>query len=74
LKRQLNQVVIHEQVENGVAIYSNLNVDQIDRLFVTPKRVSQSKQKHMWTKERLAGHRTPQATSIIPHEMQIGEA
>jgi hypothetical protein len=26
LKRQLNQVIVHEQVENGVAINNNLSV------------------------------------------------
>jgi hypothetical protein len=27
LKKQLNQVVLHEQVENGVAISNNLSAD-----------------------------------------------
>ncbi len=27
LKKQLNQVVLHEQVENGAAINNNLSVD-----------------------------------------------
>jgi hypothetical protein len=27
LKKQLDQVVLHEQVENGVAISNNLSVD-----------------------------------------------
>jgi hypothetical protein len=27
LKRQLDQVVLHEQVENGATINNNLNVD-----------------------------------------------
>jgi hypothetical protein len=27
LKKQLNQVVLHEQVENGTAINNNLSVD-----------------------------------------------
>jgi hypothetical protein len=27
LKRQLNHVVLHEQMENGVAISNNLNVN-----------------------------------------------
>jgi hypothetical protein len=30
LKRQLDQVVWHEQVENGVTISNNLIVDQVD--------------------------------------------
>ncbi len=31
LKRQLNSVIIHEQVENGVAINKNLSANQIDQ-------------------------------------------
>jgi hypothetical protein len=31
LKRQLDQVIVHGQVENGVAINNNLSVDQIDQ-------------------------------------------
>jgi hypothetical protein len=27
LRRQLDQVVLHEQVENGIAISNNLNAD-----------------------------------------------
>ncbi len=30
LKRWLDQVIVHEQVENGVAINNNLSIDQID--------------------------------------------
>jgi hypothetical protein len=30
LRRQLDQVLLHEQVENGVTINNNLNVDQIN--------------------------------------------
>jgi len=30
LRRQLNQVVLHEQVKNGVAINNNLNTNQVD--------------------------------------------
>jgi hypothetical protein len=41
LKRQLDQVILHEQVENGVAINNNLSVNKVDRQFVTPKRVYQ---------------------------------
>jgi hypothetical protein len=40
LRRQLNQVVLHEQVENGTAISNNLNADQVDQWFETPRRVS----------------------------------
>jgi hypothetical protein len=37
LKRQLNQVVLHEQVENGIAI--NNSADKVNQRFETPKRV-----------------------------------
>jgi hypothetical protein len=30
LKRQLNQVIVDEQVENGITINNNLSADQID--------------------------------------------
>jgi len=30
LKKQLNQVILHEQVENGIAINNNLIADQVD--------------------------------------------
>jgi len=30
LRRQLDQVLLHEQVENGVTINNNLSVDQIN--------------------------------------------
>jgi hypothetical protein len=30
LKRQLDQVVLHEQVENGVAISNNLSANKVD--------------------------------------------
>ncbi len=30
IRKQLDQVIIHEQVENGVAINKNLNAYQID--------------------------------------------
>jgi hypothetical protein len=33
----------------------------------------QTKQKHLWIEERLVGNKTPQATSIIHCEVQIGE-
>ncbi len=31
LRRQLDQVIVHEQVKNGAAINKNLSVDQIDQ-------------------------------------------
>jgi len=40
LKRQLNQFVLHEQVENGTSMSSNLSADQVDQWFEAPKRVS----------------------------------
>jgi phage-related tail protein len=43
LKRQLNQVIVHEQVENGVAINNNLSENQIDQQFVTPRIISHLK-------------------------------
>jgi hypothetical protein len=61
-------------VENGIAINKNLNADQVDQQFVIPRIVFQSKQKHPWIEKRPASHRTPQATLIIPREMQISEA
>jgi hypothetical protein len=30
LRKQIDQVILHEQVEIGIAIKSNLSVDQID--------------------------------------------
>jgi hypothetical protein len=39
LEKQLNQVIIHEQVENGTTINMNLSVDKIDEQFITPIRV-----------------------------------
>jgi hypothetical protein len=30
MRRQIDQVIIHEQVENGVAINKNLSADMID--------------------------------------------
>jgi hypothetical protein len=30
LRRQLDQVILHKQVENGAAINNNLSVDHID--------------------------------------------
>jgi hypothetical protein len=40
LRWQLDHVVLHEQVENGVAINNNLNANKVDHRFETPKRVS----------------------------------
>jgi hypothetical protein len=31
MKKQLNQVILHEQVENGATINNNLSVDQVDQ-------------------------------------------
>jgi hypothetical protein len=59
LKRQLDHVIIHEQVENGVAINNNLSVDQIDQQFVTLRRNFQSQQIYLWIEERPTSHRTP---------------
>jgi hypothetical protein len=39
LKKQLDQVLLHELEENGIAINNNLSVDQEDQQFVTPRRV-----------------------------------
>ncbi len=41
LRRQLDQVVLHEQVENGATISNNLSANQVDQQFETPKRVFQ---------------------------------
>jgi hypothetical protein len=38
LRRQLNRVIVHEQVENSTAINNNLIANQIDQQFVTPRR------------------------------------
>jgi hypothetical protein len=40
LKRQLDQVVLHEQVENAAAINKNLSADQVDQQFERLRRVS----------------------------------
>jgi hypothetical protein len=61
-------------VENGITINNNLSANQIDQHFVTLRKFFQSKQKHLWTKETHASHKTLQASSIIPCELQIGEA
>ncbi len=73
-KGQLHKVLLHEQVENGVTINNNLNVDHEDQQFVTFRKVSQIEQKHPWIKARSTCHKTLQATSIIPCEMQTNEA
>jgi hypothetical protein len=74
LKRQLVHIVLHEQLENAIAISNNLSANLVDYRFETPRRVFQTKQKHLWIEKRLVGNRMPQATPIIPCEMQIGEA
>jgi hypothetical protein len=45
-RRQLNQVILHEQVENGTTIHRNLSVGQEDQQFVTFIKVFQTKQRH----------------------------
>ncbi len=57
LRRQLDQVIVHKQMENGATINNNFNVDEIDQQFVTPIKVYQSKQRHLVIKERLASHK-----------------
>jgi hypothetical protein len=59
LRRQLDQGVLHEQVENGITISNNLSVDKVDQQFETPRKVSRLEHKHMWTKEKYAGHKRP---------------
>jgi hypothetical protein len=59
LRRQLDHVVLHEQVENGIATSNNLNANQVDQRFETPKKVFQIKQKHLWTEKKLVGHIMP---------------
>jgi hypothetical protein len=39
LRRQLDQDVLHEQVENGVAISNNLNVDLVEQRIETPRTI-----------------------------------
>ncbi len=56
---QLNQVSLHEQEDNGVAINNNLNANQKYKQFITPKKVSQSEQRHSWTKKRPTSHKKP---------------
>jgi hypothetical protein len=62
LRRQLDQVVLHEQVENDVAISKKLNANKVDQRFETPRRVSWIEQRHPWTKDRLAGHNASSST------------
>ncbi len=40
LRRPLDWVVLHEQVENGTAINNNLSAYQVDQWFETPRKVS----------------------------------
>jgi hypothetical protein len=35
LRRQLDQAIVHEQVENGTVINKNLSANQIDQQFIT---------------------------------------
>jgi hypothetical protein len=73
LKKQLNLIVLHEQVENGATISNNFSAYQVDHRFETPRRVSKIKQKHRWIKESPTSHRMPQVSLIILHGVQIGE-
>ncbi len=73
LRKQLDHVIIHEQVENGIAIIKNLSANQIDQQFITPRRVFQSKQKHPWIEEKPTSHITLKATLIFFCELQNGE-
>ncbi len=72
-RRQLDQVLLHEQVENGVTINNNLSEDQINQQFVTLTRVFQSEHKLPWKEKRPVSHKMPQVVLIIPHQVQIGE-
>ncbi len=74
LRRQLDQVILHEQMENGTTVSNNLNVDQVNQWFETPRRVFQIEHIHLWIEERLVGHKTLQAALIILCEVQTGEA
>ncbi len=56
-------------MENGVVIRNNLSVDWVHQQFETPRKFFQTKQTYSWIEERLAHHRMPQATPIIPHEV-----
>jgi hypothetical protein len=40
LRRQLNHVILHEQLENNIAINNNLSANQVDQQFITPEKVS----------------------------------
>jgi hypothetical protein len=40
-RRQLKQVLLHEQEENGIAINNNLSANQEDQQFVPPRKVFQ---------------------------------
>jgi len=73
LNKQLNLIVLHEQVENSATISNIFSAYQIDQWFETPRRVSKIKQGHRRIKESLTGHRMPHAALIILHGMQIGE-
>jgi hypothetical protein len=39
LRRQFDQVILHEQVENDATIHSNLSAHQEDQHFITPIKV-----------------------------------
>ncbi len=73
LRRQLDRILLHEQVENGIVVNNNLNANKLDQWFETPRKVYQIKHTHPWTEERPTCQKMPQAALIIPHEVQIGE-
>ncbi len=73
LRRQLDQVVLHDQVENDTTINNNLIANQIDQQFETLRNFLQTKQRHLWTKERHVGHKILQKALIILHEVQTSE-
>jgi hypothetical protein len=51
-----------------------LNANKKDQQFVSLKNVSQLEQKHPCIEERHVSHKMFQAVSIIPREVQIGDA
>ncbi len=59
LKKQLNLIVLHEQVETGATISNIFSAYKIDQWFETPRRVSKIKQQHRRIKENPTGHRMP---------------
>ncbi len=60
MKGKLDKDVLHEQMENGVAIINNLSAYQVDQWLKTFRTILKTKWIHLWTKEKLACNRTPQ--------------